>query len=100
MRNNLWFQVEQEIANLLVERLENSQMNPERAVEIAKFVVRSIPKEMSDKQMLEIIPNLDDQFTELASIVHKHLLEDDQTKKTVGLENARKLLEQYLQKKI
>lgn len=113
MKNNsLWFQVEQEIANLLIRKLEDQEITPEHAVEIAKFVVKSIPSEMSDLRMMEIIPILDDQFTELASIVYKHLKDyEDEHKTNVEeivdklvkdgkLEEASKLMQQYFQNKL
>lgn len=91
---DLWFQVEQEIANLLLDRLKYMQLTPERAVQIAKFVVKAIPSHMSDQQILDIIPRLDDQFIELASIVHKHLEEYEKTHKPIIKRQIEELMKQ------
>lgn len=110
-KQSLWFQVEQEIANLLLDRLESQQITPEHAAQIAKFVVRTIPQQLTDQQMLEIIPKLDDEFTELASVVYKHLKDYDQKNqqqvvnkvedliKEQKLEQAYQLMQQYFQEK-
>jgi len=109
---SLWFQVEQEIANFLLDRLEEQKITIEHAVQIAKFVVKTIPQQMTDQQMLEIIPKLDDEFTELASIVYKHLQAYElkykpqvvnyvqKLIKEGKLDEASALMEQYFQKKL
>jgi len=109
---SLWFQVEQEIANLLLDRLEAQQISPEHASQIAKLVVKAIPHKITDQQMLEIIPKLDDEFTELASVVYKHLkdYEQEHQKQVVGqveellknqnFDQAFQLINQYFQRKL
>lgn len=82
-QHSLWFQVEQEIANLLLNRLEHMQITPERAAQIARFVVKTIPQQMTDKQMMGIVSHLDDEFVELASVVQKHLDDYEKTNEPV-----------------
>lgn len=100
MSTKLWFQVEQEIAKLLLNKLEHEQITPEKAIAIAQFVVKSIPRQMTDKEMLAIIPHLDDQFIELSVIVHKHMPEIDETKNRQRLDTARSELHKYLRGKL
>lgn len=97
--NRLMFKVEQEIANVLINNLEKGNIEVSRAVEIAKFVVASIPDDINDQQMLKIIPILDDDFTELSSVVSKYLNLADEEEKRVGLEKVRKDLMKYIQNK-
>ena len=111
-QDSLWFEVEQEIANFLIDGLEDQEITPEQAIQIAKFVIKVIPEKMTDQQMLAIIPKLDDEFVELASIVYKHL--DDYERKNKAqvtaqvetlmrqgkLNEASQLMEQYFQKKL
>lgn len=109
---SLWFQVEQEIANFLISKLENHEITPEHAAQIAKFVVKSIPTQMTDQQMMQIIPSLDDEFVELASIVLGHLKDyrdknESQVQATVEeylkqgqFQKASDLMQQYFQKKL
>lgn len=96
---NLWFKVEQQIANLLVGRLENKQITIDRAQEIAQFVVKSIPNQMTDQQMIEIIPKLDDEFTELSSIVLKNMTEIDNINQPKEINDIRLKIQQYIQDK-
>lgn len=111
-QKTLWFRVEREIANLLLDKLEAQKISPQHASQIAQFVINTIPEQMSDRQMLEIIPKLDDEFIELAEIVYRHL-QDYETKhkdkvvsqvgnlmKQGKLEEASGLMEQYFQKKL
>ena len=111
-QSSLWFQVEQEIVNLLLDKLEAEQIIPEHARTIAKFVVKTIPHEMTDQQMLQIIPRLDDEFFELATIVYKHLREyEKKFKKQVvhvvknlmkqgRFQEAQELMNKYFQRKL
>jgi len=109
-KQSLWFQVEQEIANLLLDRLEAESITLEQATEIARFIIQMIPHEMSDQEMLKIIPKLDDKFTELAGVVYKHL-QDYENEHGPGIEQlaeklvkegrlveASKLMEEYFLK--
>lgn len=97
---DLKYKVEGEIANLLINRLEKSQITPERASEIAKFVMDSIPDNATDDYMINLIPKLDDQFNELSSIVFNHLQETDDSMRNEKLEEVKIKLKQYLQEKI
>ena len=96
---NLRFKIEQEIAKFLISRLESQKIDPYRAQEIAKFVITSIPENINDQQMLDLIPSLDDEFTELSSIVSKNLSEINETQKQAKLLEVRALISQYLKKK-
>lgn len=90
----LLLQLEKEIALLLLDKLEDLEITPERAAQIARFILHSLPKGISDGQILTILPKLDDEFTELSGIVHKHLLDYEQKNTQVTLENVRELMQQ------
>lgn len=66
-------QVETEIAELLVEKLEQQEITIERASAIAKFALAKLPEGLTDSQVAQIIPSIDDEFWELADIVYKHM---------------------------
>jgi len=72
--HNLLFQVEQEIAKLLLIKLEKFDITFDRASQIAKFILSHLPENLTDEQVMKIIPSLDDQFFELSELVHKHML--------------------------
>ena len=89
-QNTLLFQLEQDIARLLLENLEHFEISFERASQIAKFILSHLPENLTDEQVIQILPTLDDEFIELASIVHKHMVEYEEKYKkkiTKGVED-------------
>jgi hypothetical protein len=90
--NNLLFQVEQEIAKLLLTKLEHFEITFERAAQIAKFILAHLSENLTDAQIMQIIPSLDDEFTELAGVVHKHLLDYEEKHKEDVIKNAQDLV--------
>lgn len=89
---NLLFKVEQEIAKLLLTKLEHFEISFERASQIAKFILASLPNNLTDGQVMQIIPSLDDEFTELAGIVYKHLLDYEEKHKEDVIRNVQDLV--------
>ena len=67
--NKLLFQLEQEVAQLLLTYLEKFNITFERASQIAAFILAHLPENMTDEQVMKILPSLDDEFIELAGIV-------------------------------
>lgn len=76
-------QLEQEIATLLLDKLEHLEITPERAAAIARFTLSHLPENLEEEKLAQIIPSLDDEYYELASIVHKHMLENEQKKEII-----------------
>lgn len=111
-KNTLLFKLEQDIATLLVDKLEHFDLTFERASQIAKFVLAHLPENITDQQVLELLPSLDDEFFELAVVVNKRLHEyeeqykEDIVKQTQDLikhkhfEEASKLTSNYFARKI
>ena len=97
--SQLGLKIEQDIAELIISRLEKLQITPDRAVAMAKFIVESIPENISDQQMLKIIPLLDDEFSELSSIVYKYLNEYLEFDRKEKLDLVRLQLNHYIQNK-
>lgn len=103
-------EVEREIAELLLDKLEHQGLTLERASQIAKFVLQTLPENLSEGQVKELIPKLDDQFFELADVVYKHMKEyEDKYKESVLQEvnelmkheyfdQANKLMKEYFNK--
>lgn len=84
--------IEADILNIIQQKLQNGSMTPERAKQIAKFVLDKLHPPLTLEQIYQIAPTLDDQFTELTQailpIIHEH---DDQVKAKVA-EHAKKLI--------
>lgn len=110
--NTLLFNLEKDIVNLLLDKLESYNITLDRASQIAKFVLIHLPDNLTDEQIKKIIPSLDDEFIELAGVVHKYMDDFDQkykeetVKKMENLikhkhfEEANNLVKAYLEKKI
>ena len=96
-KQSLLFEIEQEIAKLLLNKLGDYEISLERASLIAKFILARLPENLNESQIRQIIPSLDDEFTELAGIVHKHLTEYEQKYKEEEIKNVRvvKALEDF-----
>jgi len=90
--NSVLFQLEQDIAKLLLEKLEHFEISLERASRIAKFILAHLPDNLTDEQVAQIIPSLDDEFTELAGIVHKHMLDYEEKYKNDVVKNVQDLI--------
>ena len=91
-RSSLLFQLEQEVAKLLLVKLEKFDITFERASQIAKFILFHLPENMTDEQVMKIIPSIDDQFIELAEIVHKHMLDYEEKYKNETIKNMQDMI--------
>lgn len=111
-QKSLLFSVEQDIAKLLLTKLEHFDITFERASQIAKFILAHLPENLTNEQLMQIIPSLDDDFTELAGVVHKYMNEyeekykDQLTHEIEDLmkhhhfEEASRLAKEYFEKKL
>lgn len=110
-KKTLLFKVQEDIANLLIAKLEDQQISFERASLIAQFVLAHLSENLTDEQVLQILPSLDDEFIELASIVHKYMSEYEEKYSKIitaqmsdlikhkHFEEASKMASKYLTKK-
>lgn len=102
--------LEKDISELLLEKLEHLDILPLRASQIAKFVLTKLPENLTDEQVVRIIPSLDDEFYELSEVVNKYISDYEKETKPIvtnGLnkltqegrfEEAEKLMKDYLTK--
>lgn len=94
MTSNLIFNIEREVALLLVDKLKHFDISLERASLIAKFILMHLPENTPDANVLKILPTFDDEFTELASIVHKHLIDYEQKHQQLTVESLTDLIKE------
>lgn len=90
--DHIVLEIEKEIAELLLDKLEHNDLTLERASQIAKFILQSLPENLSNDQVKKIIPKLDDQFFELADIVYKHMNEYEDKYKEDVLQEVNELM--------
>lgn len=86
--------LERKILAIIIEKLQNGQMDAERAKAIARLVLDKLHPPMTLEQIYEIAPTLDDQFTELARAVAPVIQEHDEKMSKIVTEHAGKLLKQ------
>lgn len=103
--------IEQDVVNELVTRLEHHEISLERVAQIARFILAQLPENLTDEETLQLIPTLDDGFTELAVVVNNALSEYAKNNhikpphnpqndiQTDQLTNTSKLVRAYLDKK-
>lgn len=108
------YKLQQNIVLLLIDKLKNGELTPERVAEIADYVLKLLPDEITDNEIKNVIPMLGTKFFELSAINHTEILqaaesidprEKSQTVataqeliKTGKLEDAMKLIKEYSNK--
>lgn len=92
MRKKIIYQLEKDIASFLLDKLEHFNLTFERAARIAKFVLYHLPENLNDEQVLQILPSLDNEFTELAGIVYKNMLDYEEKHKDKVIEKVEDLI--------
>lgn len=86
--------IEQEILDIIEQKLKARQMNAERAREIARYVLQALHPRMDINQIHVVVQNFDDHFPELIPIVIKVSNDyEEKVKKIIG-EHAGNLLKQ------
>jgi hypothetical protein len=91
-KQTLLFRLEQDIATLILDKLENFEITFERASQIAKFILAHLPDNITDAQIMSVLPSLDDNFTELAGIVHRHMVEYEEKHKEEAVKHIQDLI--------
>lgn len=84
--------IELDILKIIEEKLANGQMDTERAKAIARMVLDKLHPPLTLEQIYQIVPTLDDHFTELAQAVLPVIQEHDKTISTIVSEHAEKLI--------
>ncbi len=103
-------QLEKDILEIIAQKLQNGQMDLDRAQQIAKLLLEKLHPPLTLEQIYEIAPTLDDHFTELSQAILPLLSEhESEVDKLVAkhaemmiksgkFDEAEKLLKQSLQK--
>lgn len=91
-KQNLKAQIEKDLALLLLEKLYNQEIDFKRAQEMAKFILKAIPENISDGELMKVIPKLDDNFTELCPIVLKYLKRKEEMETNQEIKRIKKIL--------
>jgi hypothetical protein len=61
--------VQKEVVKVITKGLESGSISEDRARGIAKMILEKVPDGISDKELIEVVPTLDDEFAELGEVV-------------------------------
>ncbi|MCA9382993.1 hypothetical protein KC909_01380 [Candidatus Dojkabacteria bacterium] len=86
--------VQQEIVNIIKEKVEHGEMTEDRAKQIAQMVLEKLPEGMSYDTLMKVIPTLDDHFEELSQAVMPIMVEYEKRMKDIVGQKVTQLLEQ------
>jgi hypothetical protein len=92
MTSQLADKLEKDIADYLLTNLESENISIERASAISKFILKTLPENISDSQIKELVPKLDSEFIELSMIVHQSLLSYEESQKQTLIDEATALI--------
>lgn len=84
--------LEQDILDIIEEKLRTGEMSHERAREIARFIIDKLHPPLTLEQIYQIAPTLDDHFTELTKAVLPVIKDHDDKVKAIVAEHAEKLI--------
>ena len=86
--------IELDILKIIEEKLIAGQMDIEKAKAIAKMVLNKLHPPLTLEQIYQIVPTLDDHFTELAQAVVPVMREHEEQLSRIVSEHAGKLIKQ------
>jgi len=95
MTSQKLYELERKTASLLLDKLEHQEITLHRAAQIAQYITKALPDNITDNQIDSFIPQLDDTFIELAGIVHTHMKELDEIKSKNIATEAERLLKEH-----
>ncbi len=84
--------IELDILEIIEKKLKNGQMDVDRAKAIARMVLDKLHPPLTLEQIYQIVPTLDDEFTELSAAVFPVVREHDDKVRDIVAAHAEKLI--------
>lgn len=84
--------IERDILDIIEQKLMNSQMDADRAADIAKMVLEKLHPPLTLEQIYAIVPTLDDHFAELTAAVLPVIKEHDDKVRVIVAKHAEDLI--------
>lgn len=88
MTSKKLFDLQKETALFLLDKIEKLEITPERAAKIARHVSSLLKPNLTDEEVISLIPQLDKDLPELSVITQHHLTKQ-------GLDNVREILDSF-----
>lgn len=67
--NSLREQIQTQIVELITKGLEQGSISEDRARSIAKLVLEKLPEGINNQELMQVLPQLDNEFAELSDVV-------------------------------
>ena len=80
------------IVRELQKKLMAGEITGDRAKEIAKIVLETVPENIAEEELVRIIATLDDKASELAGVVYQLLSVKDEQEKSKKLNDLRNMI--------
>lgn len=87
-------ELEEEIAQVLIQRIKSHDMTLERASEVARFILKALPEGTSNEDVAHVLEELDEHFIELSDIVALYLLRSKEERKDIVVHDITTLVKQ------
>ncbi|HLD03176.1 MAG TPA: hypothetical protein VJC17_00205 [Candidatus Dojkabacteria bacterium] len=87
--------VQSAIVKVITDQLEKGEMTEERAKQIAQIVLEQLPENISYQKLIEIIPKLDDHFSELTVAIVPIMVEYEEKMKQVVNKKISELMQAH-----
>lgn len=84
--------LESMIVRELDKKLKSGEITGDRAKEIAKIVLETVPENVAEEELVRIIAALDDKASELAGVVYQILSEKDEQERNKKIDDLRNMI--------
>lgn len=91
--NTMREKVQSEVVRIITRGLEAGTINEDRARSIAKLILEKLPEDIKLQELMEVIPQLDDEFTELSDVVVPIMTEYEEKVRTVVTDKVMRLIQ-------
>ena len=98
-KKDLREKIQAQVVEIISRGLEEGSINEDRARAIAQLIIESLPEGLSEQQLIEVIPKLDNEFRELSEVVlpivieYETKLKSAASRKVIDLANVKKFSE-------
>jgi hypothetical protein len=83
-KKSLREQVQTQVVEMITKKLEEGTISEDRARSIAQLILEKLPEDISNEELMLVLPQLDDEFNELSDVVMPIIVEyEERVRKTV-----------------
>jgi hypothetical protein len=84
-------EIQNKVVNMITQGLKDGSISEDRARGIAAMILEKLPEDVTNEELIQILPHLDDEFIELTGVVLPIITEYDERIRKAVEEKALKL---------